>query len=99
MSKPNTQPPTVESSALVRPVHGGYPDYMPPKRRPWVLMSVGEVTQGDCDAIDRLVNSGADVVVVQDHQFERAVEVLKQARSAPWPNADVMARPDSGPNT
>jgi len=88
------KPDTTESPAggacltqPVRPPHGGYPDYTPPKRRPWVLMSVGEVTQSDRDAIDLLVNCGADVVVVQDHQFERAVEILKRERDTPWPNA------------
>lgn len=64
----------------LRPIHGGYPT--PPKSyRPWVLMSVSEIVQNDCDAINKLVGAGCDVVVVQDENFEQSLSILKKART------------------
>lgn len=48
--------------------------------RPCILMAVGDITQEDCDKMKMIAESGVDIMLVQDHNFEKALEILKQSR-------------------
>ncbi len=68
------------NNRFTRPIHGGYPNYDSLMRVPWVLMSLSECTEVDMEVMKKLVNSGAEIVVVQDKDFEFSLDLLLKKR-------------------